>query len=424
MSTDLKEIQKKLRVPICPGVEGPVEVSDKRYLNDVWAEHDSESHGTHLMSVYPLWLPTWTLTRKRSYRYLSRLTLIGPRQSCELSVPPHAVCTPERLVTSNCYNKPEDPDWLPNQRCLRRHGAHAYWSPLCVATTTRKRLQVLEQRSWLVRGSLWTSVLRRLVHSCASLQNSTTNKDPDCLWTSVLRRRVHSCASLQNSTTNKDPHWSVVGEAHFITVLIVIHLGIAPPLPLLPRGDPPPPPEPRPVQTGSLGRAYDLCKVLLQTQTLRSHWPFGDSVSVSGHWWEWVFYPVPRQLCHWALLQFICLGSGVVVECRTVWTHHKRYRQAVCVEPSSLRGFLCARTFLCVDELSGHVFRDDGVGQFPQEELQDAGHRHHVPGVAQVGVPRALERRLDTLHDPRVPVYTENSLVVQSYNINNNNAFQ
>ena len=77
-------------------------------------------------------------------------------------------------------------------------------------------------------------------------------------------------------------------------------------------------------------------------------------------------------------------------------------------------------TFLCVDELSGHAFRDDGVGQLPQEQLQDAGHRHHVPGVAQVGVPRALERRFDALHDPRVPVYTENSLVVQSYNINKN----
>ena len=84
-----------------------------------------------------------------------------------------------------------------------------------VATTTRKRHRYLS-RSWLVRGSLWTSVFRRRVHSCASLQNSTTKKDPDWLWTSVLRRPVHSCTSLQNSARNKHPDclWTSVLRRH------------------------------------------------------------------------------------------------------------------------------------------------------------------------------------------------------------------
>ena len=46
-----------------------------------------------------------------------------------------------------------------------------------VVTTTRKRHRYL-RRSWLVRGSLWTSVLRRRVHSWTSLQNSAINIDP------------------------------------------------------------------------------------------------------------------------------------------------------------------------------------------------------------------------------------------------------
>ena len=58
-----------------------------------------------------------------------------------------------------------------------------------VATTTRKRHRYLS-RSWLVRGSLWTSVFRRRVHSCASLQNSARNKHPDWFWTSVFSQIV------------------------------------------------------------------------------------------------------------------------------------------------------------------------------------------------------------------------------------------
>ncbi len=71
-------------------------------------------------------------------------------------------------------------------------------------------------------------------------------------------------------------------------------------------------------------------------------------------------------------------------------------------------------TFLRGDEHLSHVLRNDGLGQFPQEELEHARHRHDVAGVSQVGVAISVKRRLDPLDHPRVPVDAEYSLVVQT----------